>query len=400
MQEKLSLKDLSVRDKKVLMRVDFNVPLTKDGVISDDTRIQESVLSINYILSQGGSIILMSHLGRPEGKIDKRYSLRPCMQRLSEVLKKPIKFANDCIGQEAITLKKNLKQGEILLLENLRFYAAEEHPEKDPSFAKNLAQGCDTFVNDAFGTAHRAHSSTATITQYFPKQSAMGFLMEKELNFLKKNIDSPKRPFFAIIGGSKISSKLGVISSLFSKADKLFIGGGMAFSFLKCLGYEIGNSLVETEKLPQVKNFLDSNHAFLSKIYFPEDIMIGRSLDTKDDPKCVSIREGIPKDFMGLDIGPKTLKSWSKELQGGATYFWNGPIGVFENPLFCQGTFSLAQIISNEPSIKIVGGGDSVSAIHKLGLAHKFSHLSTGGGASLELIEFGHLPGIDALSNK
>lgn len=400
MLEKLTLKDLSFKNKKTLMRVDFNVPLNKDGSIADDTRIKESLPSIQYILSHGGSVILISHLGRPEGKVNAKYSLSPIQQRLQELLHQPILFAKDCNGEEAKNFKAHLKPGEILLLENLRFYPAEESPNQDPLFAKQLAEGCDLYVNDAFGSAHRAHSSTCSVAQYFSDRSAMGLLMEKEYNFLKKNIDNPRRPFYAIIGGSKVSSKLGVINALFSKVDKLFIGGGMAFTLLKALGYQIGHSLVENDKLEEVKKFLESKNTLMSKIYLPEDVVIGKSPEDLGPATCVNIQQGIPQDFMGLDIGPKTLATWSEALHKGATYFWNGPLGVFENPLYSHGTAEVAQILSQQEGVKIVGGGDSIAAIHQLGLDKKFTHLSTGGGASLELIEYGHLPGIDALSNK
>lgn len=400
MLEKLTLKDLDLHHKKVLMRVDFNVPIAKDGTIADDTRIKESLPSIQHVISQGGSVILMSHLGRPDGNKELKYSLKPCQERLTQLLGRPVLFANDCISDQALMQKSSIKPRQVLLLENLRFYSAEEHPEQDPWFAKKLAQHCDVFVNDAFGTAHRAHSSTVTITQYFPKTSAMGCLMEKEISYLKKTIDTPKRPFYAVIGGSKVSSKLGVLTSLFSKVDKLFIGGGMAFTFLRCLGYKIGNSLIDSKKLADVEKFLAKASKNSAKIYFPEDIIIGKTPEDTTAGIAVTIKQGIPSGYMGLDIGPQTLKSWEKALAGGNTFFWNGPVGVFENPYFAQGTTKLAEIISKQPGIKIVGGGDSVLAVNKLGCAPSFSHLSTGGGASLELIEFGHLPGIDALSNK
>lgn len=400
MLEKLTIKDFSFENQKVLMRVDFNVPLTKQGSIADIARIQETLPSIEHILSKKGSIILISHMGRPDGRVDKKFSLEICQKQLELLLKRPVAFEPDCIGISAQKSKSSLRPGDILLLENLRFYPAEENPEQDPSFAKQLAQGCDIFINDAFGAAHRKHSSITEVPLYFPKKSGMGFLMEKEYLFLKKNIDQPKRPFYALIGGAKVSSKLGVITSLFDKVDKIFIGGAMAFTFLKCMGFDVGNSYVEDNQIAHIKKFLELNAHQISKIFFPIDILAGKSPDDTNAPVCLQLKDGIAPHLMGLDIGPQTLKAWSQALESGATYFWNGPMGVFENPLFREGTASIAQILAKQQGVKIVGGGDSVAAINLLHLSKNFSHLSTGGGASLELIEYGHLPGIDALSNK
>jgi phosphoglycerate kinase len=395
---KLTLKDLSLKGKKVLMRVDFNVPLNKDGTVADDTRIRESLPSIQYVLDQGGSVILMSHLGRPKGK-ESQFSLRPCAQKLEELLKRPVQFAPDCIGTEAENQARHLKNGEVLLLENLRFYPAEEKPESDPSFAKKLAQLGDVYVNDAFGTAHRAHSSTAIIAQYFPHLSAMGFLIEKEVTALTELLLHPKRPFYAIIGGAKVSSKIGVLQALLDQVDGLFIGGGMAFTFLKAQGVDVGDSIHEDDQLATAKKLLDACHAKKVPLWLPEDVVIADAFTNEANRKTIRIAEGIPNGWQGMDVGPKTLESWKLALQSAATVFWNGPIGVFEFSHFAHGTETLAKTLARLHAVTVVGGGDSVAAINQLGLASQFTHVSTGGGASLEFLEQGHLPGIDALSN-
>ena len=387
---KLTLKDLPLKNARVLMRVDYNVPIS-EGEISDDSRIVASIPSIEYVIKQGGSVILMSHLGRPKGK-DPKLSLKPCAKRLSELLKIDVQMAPDCIGTEVETLATNLKPGQVLLLENVRFYEAEEDPKKDPSFALNLSKLGSCFVNDAFGTAHRAHSSTAVIAQFFPKASAMGFLIEKELEQLNPLIQNPKKPFYAIIGGAKISSKIGVIKQLLKRVDGIFIGGGMAFTFLKAQGIEIGNSICEDPKtikdLPQ------------NKLHLPIDLVISDAPSNDGKIEIIPSSQGIPKGWQGMDIGPQTVLAWSKLLATGSTIFWNGPLGVFEMPHFAAGTKAIAEILAGSKAKTVIGGGDSVAAIHQMHLEDKFSHLSTGGGASLEFLEFGHLPGIDALTNK
>lgn len=389
--EKLKLKDLSLKGRRVLMRVDFNVPMA-DGKITDDSRIRAALPSIEYILNQGASLILMSHLGRPKGHPIKEFSLMPCAARLSEILHKPVQMAPNCTGPFVEKMAKELKPGHLLLLENLRFHPGEEEPEKEPQFVKQLAQLGDTYVNDAFGTAHRSHASTAVIAKYFPKVSAMGFLMEKELAELSSLLTHPKRPFYAIMGGAKISSKIGVIKALLTKVDRLFIGGGMVYPFLKAKGIEIGNSVheeaLEIEEIPQ------------EKLRFPLDLVIANQFANNAKVKTVSIDEGIPQGWQGMDIGPLTIQDWSKELQDAETVFWNGPLGVFEMSHFANGTKKIAECLANAKAKTIVGGGDSVAAIEQMGLQNRFAHLSTGGGASLEYLEFGHLPGIDALTNK
>lgn len=398
MHEKLSLKDLDVKGKKVLMRVDFNVPLDK-GSITDDTRIKASLPSINYVLDHGGSVILMSHLGRPKGKKNPEFSLAPCAKRLSELLHRNVIMAPDCIGPETEKLAQNLKSGEVLLLENLRFHEAEEHPEKDSSFAKKLAKLGDLYVNDAFGTAHRAHSSTVEITKYFPGKSAMGFLLEKEIRYLGQALLNPKRPFYAIIGGAKISTKIGVLKSLTQIVDALFIGGGMAYTFLKAQNIPIGDSIHEDEFLPQALEILKICHEKGIKFFLPEDYVVANQYSSDAKTQIVPKEQGIPPGYQGMDIGPKTIALFTKEIPNAKTILWNGPLGVFEFDQFAKGTESIAKALASSSATTIVGGGDSIAALNKLGLADKMSHLSTGGGASLEFIEFGTLPGIEALSS-
>ncbi|MBX7067182.1 MAG: phosphoglycerate kinase [Parachlamydiales bacterium] len=389
--QKLKLKDLDVRGKRVLMRVDFNVPMEK-GHITDDSRIRAALPSIEYVLSHGGSLILMSHLGRPKAKPEKEFSLAPCAKRLSELIKKPVAMAGDCVGTEVEKMAKGLKSGEILMLENLRFHSGEEAPDKDPAFVKSLAALGDCYVNDAFGTAHRAHASTAAIAKFFPNASAMGFLIEKEVEELSPLLTNPKRPFYAIIGGAKISTKIGVIKQLLQKVDALFIGGGMVYTFLKAGGIDIGASICENtseiESLPR------------DKLRLPKDLVIADRFANDAKVKTVLANENIPPGWQGMDIGPQTIQEWSKELQNAATVFWNGPLGVFEMPHFANGTHRIAECLANAKAKTIIGGGDSVAAIEQMGLQKQFAHLSTGGGASLEFLEFGHLPGIDALTNK
>ncbi len=391
---KLTIQDLPLKGKRVLMRVDFNVPI-KDGKISDDSRIAATLPSIEYILSHGASLILMSHLGRPKGKPEAQFSLAPCAKRLSELLKKPVAMAPDCIGPEVEKLAFSLKPGQILLLENLRFHPGEEEPEKDPRFVSSLAKLGDLYVNDAFGTAHRAHASTALIAKQFPNRSAAGFLMEKEISHLSSLLHPSKRPFYAIIGGAKISTKIGVIKNLLNLIDLLFLGGGMTYTFLKCQGIGVGNSIVEDSELDTAKELLKSK-----KIRLAQDSVIANAFSNDSQTKTILCKNGIPDGWQGMDIGPQTIQDWSQELKNGATIFWNGPLGVFEMPNFAKGTRAIAEALARSKGETVVGGGDSVAAIQQMGLGDKFSHLSTGGGASLEFLEFGHLPGIDALTEK
>jgi len=392
---RLTLKDLSLKGKRVLIRVDFNVPLSKTGEITDDSRILASVPSIQYILTQGASLVLMSHLGRPEGKPDPKLSLAPCAKRLSEILKQPVLLAPDCVGSEVEKLAQALSPGKILLLENLRFHEGEEEPEKDPAFTAQLAKLGDIYVNDAFGTAHRAHASTALITKYFPKKAAAGFLMENEISHLSPLLKNPERPFYAIIGGAKVSSKAGVIHNLLKRIDSLFLGGGMTFTFLQAKGISIGDSLFEKSEIKTAKDILSHNNS----IYLPSDLVIANAFNNEANIQTVLAKEGIPPGWQGMDIGPQTIEQWGRLFQNAATVFWNGPLGVFEMPHFIKGTHAIATALIQSKAKVIIGGGDLVAAIQQLGLGHNFSHLSTGGGASLEFLEFGHLPGIDALTH-
>jgi len=397
---KLSIEDLDVNNRRVLLRVDFNVPLKEDVTISDPTRITASLPTIEYILKKGGSVILLSHLGRPDGKPNKKYSLAPCARYLEKVLHKSVPLAPDCIGPATQKMVSALHKGELLMLENLRFHEAEEHPEKDPSFTKELASFGDAYVNDAFGTAHRLHASTAALASYFPGKAAAGFLMMKEIEFLGSHLMNPARPFYALIGGAKISTKIKVLSSLLSKVDALFIGGAMAYTFLKTCGLSIGDSVHEDGFLQTAKAFLEEATARRIPVYLPEDLVVANSFNPNATSQVIVCQEGIPDGWQGMDIGPKTLKKWTELLKAAATIFWNGPLGVFEMAPFARGTNEMAKALSTLKAITIVGGGDSVAAINELHLKDRFTHISTGGGASLEYIEKGNLPGIDALSDR
>ena len=382
------------------MRVDFNVPIDKQGNITDDTRIAAALPSIQYVLDHGGALILMSHLGRPKDGYSKDLSLAPCAKRLSEILKKPVLMASDCVGDAVEAQVKNLQPGQVLLLENLRFHRAEERPNEDPEFVQKLARLGDVYVNDAFGTAHRAHSSTALIAKYFPDKSAAGLLMQKEIQFLGENLLNPKRPFYAIIGGAKISSKIGLIKSLLHKADKVMIGGGMAYTFFKAQGISIGDSIHEDDYLNAAREILEESRTSQAKLLLPQDCIVADAFSNDDNTKIIDCQQGIPAGFQGMDIGPKTIKAYLSGLVNAKTIFWNGPVGVFEFSNFAKGTNSIAQGLSTLPAVTVVGGGESVAAIHAAGVSDKISHISTGGGAALEYIEFGTLPGIDTLTTK
>ncbi len=390
----LTVKDLNVTNKRVLVRVDFNVPLDKEGKITDDTRIQAALPTIKYLIEHKAKVILLSHLGRPKSK-NLEFSLAPCAARLSELLAKPVELAPDCIGEKVDQLIQNMHPGDVLLLENVRFYPAEEKPEIDPSFAEKLAKNADFYVNDAFGCAHRAHSSIVAITKYFPNKKAAGFLLEKEINFLGTLLSEPKRPFFAIIGGAKISTKIGVLRALCKKVDVLMLGGGMAYTFLKAKGISIGDSICEDSMIDVAKEILASN----VKIYLPIDIVAAASFDNNAPHQTFSIDQGIPSGYQGMDIGKDTLNEWITALQSAKTVLWNGPVGVFEMANFSKGTFVLADTLALlQDAVTVLGGGDSVAAVQKAGLGDKFTHVSTGGGATLEYLEFGSLPGIESLA--
>lgn len=392
----LSLADLPLTNKKILVRVDFNVPFNAKGEITDLTRIKESIPTINYILEQGGSVILLSHLGRPNGKKENKYSLEPCQVALASLLHRPVLFAKDSLGEKTKKQVDSLQVGEILLLENLRFYPAEEHPEIDASFAKTLASYGDIFISDAFGAAHRKHASTFDLATYFPKKSGAGFLMQKEITALSKLRDHPHLPFHVIIGGAKVSSKIGVLTTLANTMQSIYIGGAMAFTFLAALNYSIGDSLYELDQISTAKTILETCKEKNISLFLPIDLVVSNGINSK----IIATEEGIEKGWEGMDIGPKTISLWKQELAKANSIFWNGPLGVFENPSFAEGTFAIAKALASFSSERIVGGGDSLAAIDQLHLADKFTHISTGGGASLEFLEKGTLPGIEVLSKK
>jgi len=396
--KKLSIDNVDLKNKRVLVRVDFNVPLDENLQITDDIRITSSLPTIKKIILEGGKVILMSHLGRPKGKINLKYSLKPAAERLSELLCKEVKLAPDCIGEEVKTLVNKMSSGDVLLLENLRFH--EEEEKNDAAFAKKLSELGDVYINDAFGSAHRAHASTEGVTKFI-KPCASGYLMQKELDYLGTAIANPQRPFVAILGGAKISGKIEVISNLLSKVDKLLIGGGMAFTFLKAQGKEIGKSLLEEEKIDLAKEVLEKVKNSNVKFLLPVDFIVADEFKN-DSPSMIVKADSIPSDKMGLDIGPESIKLFSQELENSKTIVWNGPMGVFEMDNFAKGTFAIAQVLADVTSknaVTIIGGGDSAAAISKAGLDDKVSHVSTGGGASLEFLEGKVLPGVDALTN-
>jgi phosphoglycerate kinase len=396
---KLTIQDLDLRGKRVFIRVDFNVPL-KDGVVTDDTRIRETLPTLKLAMEKGGRLVLASHLGRPKGGPDAKYSLKPAAKKLEELLGKPVAFATDCVGSDAEAKSKALKDGDVLVLENVRFHPEEE--KNDEAFSKQLAALCDgVFVCDAFGSAHRAHASVVGITK-FVKQAAAGLLMEKELAYIGKAISNPTRPFAAIIGGAKVSDKIEVVENLMKVADAMLIGGGMAYTFLKAQGLSIGKSLVEEDKLDLARKILSDVKQKNFKLLLPLDNVVTPEFKADGATKIVDV-SAIPADQMGLDIGPKTIAAYSAEISKAKTIVWNGPMGVFEMPAFAQGTLAIAQAVAaatTAGATSIVGGGDSVAAIHQSGLAAKISHISTGGGASLEFLGGRKLPGVEALSNK
>ncbi len=395
MLSKKNIKDIEIKGKKIIIRVDFNVPLDKERNIIDDTRIKETLPTINYVIEKGGSLILISHLGRPDGKKEEKYSLKPVAKRLSELLRKEVLFANDCIGKEVEEKVKNIKSGDVLLLENLRFYKEEE--ENDDEFSRKLASFGDIFVNDAFGTCHRAHSSTVGITKYLP--SVAGFLVEKEINFLYNILEKPERPFLAILGGAKVSDKIKVIDRLLDVVDMIAIGGGMANTFLKALGKEIGTSLAEVDRINDATQAIKKAENKKIKLLLPVDVLIAKDLKSETETKVVLANE-VPKDYKIVDIGEETIKGIKEMILKSKTVFWNGPLGVFEIEKFAKATYEIALTLGTSSCISIVGGGDSISAIKKFNLQSKISHLSTGGGASLEFIEKKTLPALEALQDK
>ncbi|NLW17907.1 MAG: phosphoglycerate kinase [Firmicutes bacterium] len=392
---KLGLRDVNVTGKRVLVRVDFNVPLTADGNVSDDTRIVAALPTIRYLIDKQAKVILMSHLGRPKGQVKPEFSLKPVATRLGELLGQAVAFAPDCVGEVAETAVAQLASGEVLLLENLRFHAEEEKDE--PTFAKQLAALGDIYVNDAFGTAHRAHASTAGVADFL-QPAVCGFLLEKEIKFLGSALANPERPFVAILGGAKVSDKIGVVRNLLGKVDSLLIGGGMANTFLAAQGKEMGRSLVEQDSLSLAKELLAQAEERGVQIHLPLDGVVAADLDAETS-QVVSIDE-VPQDQMVLDIGPATREHFAAVLSKAKLIVWNGPMGVFERKSFAGGTHAVAQAVADSPATSIVGGGDSAAAIAQAGLTDAITYVSTGGGASLEFLEGKVLPGVAALSDR
>ena len=396
---KLTINDLDLKGKRVFIRVDFNVPL-KDAVVTDDTRIRETLPTLRLAIAKGGRLILASHLGRPKGGPDAKYSLKPAAKKLEELLGKPAAFALDCIGPGAEAQSKALRDGEVLVLENVRFHPEEER--NDEAFSKQLAALCDgVFVCDAFGSAHRAHASVVGITR-FVRQAAAGLLMEKELAYLGKAVTNPERPFVAILGGAKVSDKIEVVENLMKIADAMLIGGGMAYTFLKADGHSIGKSLVEDDKLDLAKRLREEAQQKKFALLLPLDHVVGAEFKPDTVAKIVSVHD-TPDGWMGLDIGPKTIETYKQKLAGAKTIVWNGPMGVFEMPAFAKGTLEIAKAVADATTAgatSIIGGGDSVAAVHQSGVANKISHISTGGGASLEFLAGRKLPGVEALTSK
>jgi phosphoglycerate kinase len=396
---KKTLKDVDLKGRKVLMRVDFNAPLTKDGDIDEDTRIRAALPSINYIAEQGASLILMSHLGRPGGRRVPSMSLKVVAYRLAELVHHPIRFAEECIGEQALEMASALAPGEILMLENLRFH--EEETSNDPEFARKLSRYGDIYVNDAFGTAHRAHASTEGVTHYFDECVA-GMLMEEELETLDGLLTDPKRPFIAVLGGAKVSGKIGLIENLMEKVDRILVGGGMAFTFFKALGLEIGDSLLDESYMDMCREIMGkAGSGDKKRIFLPVDCIVAKEIDNDAEHRTVSTGD-IPEEWVGVDIGRKTVDVFREELMKAKTIFWNGPMGIFEMSNFAEGTKGIARVIADatsEGATSVVGGGDSVSALARLHLKDRVTHVSTGGGASLELLEGKALPGVEALSD-
>ena len=392
---KMTIEDVQVKGKKVLVRCDFNVPLDADKNITDETRINAALPTIKYLLNNGAAVILCSHLGRPKGEFNMKYSLAPVAKRLSEKLGFEVKLAKDVIGPDAKKLAAEVKPGEAVLLENVRFHAEEE--KNDPAFAKELASMAELYVSDAFGTVHRAHASTAGVADYLP--AVAGYLIGKELTFLGNAVENPVRPFVAILGGAKVKDKIGVITNLLEKVDTLIIGGGMAYTFSKAMGGEIGNSLLDEERIGMAKEMMETAKAKGVKFLLPVDTVIANDFDNPTEIKTVEAGK-IPEGWQGLDIGPKTIELFAGAVKAAKTVVWNGPMGVFEKPEFAKGTLAIATAMAESEATTIIGGGDSAAAVTQMGLADKMSHISTGGGASLEFLEGKVLPGVACLKDK
>ena len=392
---KKTIRDIDLKGKRVLVRCDFNVPMDENQNITDNRRIVAALPTIKYLIEQECKIVLCSHLGRPKGEFKKEFSLAPVAAELSKQLGQEVLMATDVIGENAKTLAENLKPGQVMLIENVRFH--KEETENDPEFAKQLANFGEVFVNDAFGTAHRAHASTEGVSHYLPAVS--GFLIEKELKFLGDALENPERPFISILGGSKVSDKIGVIDSLLEKVDELLIGGGMSYTFYKALGYSVGNSICEDDKIDLAKELMEKAKAKNVKMLLPIDNKLGKEFSANTETMVVD-RESIPDGWEGLDIGPKTIELYTEVLKKAKTVIWNGTVGVAEFDLFAEGTNSLAKVLSELDATTIIGGGDTAAAVQKAGLADKMTHVSTGGGASLEFLEGKKLPGIECLMDK
>ncbi len=393
---KKTVKDICVKGKKVLVRCDFNVPLDENKKITDETRINAALPTIKYLLDNGAAVILCSHLGRPKGEFNMKYSLAPVAKRLSEKLGFEVKLAKDVIGPDAKKLAAEVKPGEAILLENVRFQPEEE--KNDPAFAKELASMADLYVSDAFGTVHRAHASTAGVAAYLP--AVAGFLIGKELDFLGSAVENPKRPFVAILGGAKVKDKIGVITNLLEKVDTLIIGGGMAYTSHKAMGKENGKSLLDEERIDLAKDLMEKAKAKGVKLLLPVDNVCGSDFSNDCNIITVDADQGIPADYEGMDIGPKSVKLFSDAIKEAKTVVWNGPMGVFEFPNFAKGTLAIATAMAESNAITIIGGGDSAAAVTQMGLADRMSHISTGGGASLEFLEGKTLPGVACLEDK
>ena len=393
--DKKTIQKVDLKGKRVFIRADFNVPLDENGNITDDGRIRSTLPTINYAIDEGAKVILASHLGRPKGKPALKYSLAPVAKRLNRLLNKEVKFLNDCIGPDVEHAVQGMRPGDVVLLENLRFHPEEE--KNDEAFSKALASIADVYVNDAFGTAHRAHASTFGITKHV-KYAVAGFLMKKEIDYLQKTVANPVRPFVAILGGAKVSGKIGVIENLQKKVDKIIVGGAMAFTFIKARGQEVGNSLIEAEMLEMAQQIRKGLRETGTKFYLPVDFVVAENMNDGAEAKIVTSQE-IPKGWVGLDIGPATTRLFAEALQDAKTVIWNGPMGMFEKDAYSRGTFAIARAVADSYALTIVGGGDTDVAVHKAGVSDSISFISTGGGASLELLEGKDLPGLSALMN-
>jgi len=392
---KLTIEDLPIKSKRVFIRADFNIPLNDNLVITDDRRIRSTLPTINYAIDEGAKVILASHLGRPKGKVEPRFSLAPIAKRLQRLLNKEVIFAPDCIGSQVEGMVSRMKDGDVLLLENIRFHPGEE--KNDDAFARALSKLADFYINDAFGAAHRAHASIVGIAKFL--RSAAGFLLKKEIEYLKGVVENPIRPFVAILGGAKVSGKIEVLENLADKVDKVIVGGGMAYTFIKAKGYEIGDSLVENDMLDLAKSIMDKLRKNNVKFYLPVDSVIAQNLEPGTETKIVTTQE-IPKGWRALDIGPASAKLFSEAIQDVKTIIWNGPMGVFEMDAFSRGTFAIARSVADAYALTIVGGGDTDYAVHRAGVSDAITFISTGGGASLQLLEGKELPGIAALTDK